>query len=67
MKLQRIALLCALAAAMGTAAGTHAAQSQVQPSQQCYHREPLDAPDACTWCGNRCMGSGYKCCTIIAY
>jgi hypothetical protein len=33
--------------------------------QQCYYG-PTDPLNACTACARVCLGSGYKCCTIVS-
>lgn len=33
--------------------------------QQCYYRVGIDPENSCTGCADSCLGTGYRCCTII--
>ena len=45
--------------------GAEMGSGQTLRTQQCYHLQDIDPPDACSICMNRCLGDGYKCCLIL--
>ena len=53
-------------AGVALAAGAQWVTGQVQQGKNQCWREPDDSPYACSVCGQSCLGTGYRCCTVLA-
>jgi hypothetical protein len=54
-----------LAVFMGALVGADSTAYSQETNQQCYRRPGFDPPDACSVCGDTCLGAGYRCCRIV--
>ena len=58
------ATLASFVAAGVTPVRAMLAEPEPAGKQQCYHYTWED-PSACSTCSNSCLGTGYKCCSIV--
>jgi hypothetical protein len=64
--MRRFILILAVLASASATAGPAAPPAQTQTIQQCYFVPIRDPDNSCTSCANTCLGSGYRCCIIVA-